>query len=78
MTFELRTEIQKDTKMYEGDNEDLLVFYMRVNSNDDNDWWHCPNLLSMFKDKRSAWLALKPTIITLLNKCYDEPKVILT
>jgi len=43
-----------------------------VNSDKDEDWFNCAMPLSMFKDKQSAWLTLKPTIITLLNGCYPE------
>jgi len=72
MSFELRTQIQKNTEMYKGGREDILIFLMRVNSDKDEDWFNCAMPLSMFKDKQSAWLTLKPTIITLLNGCYPE------
>lgn len=66
MSFELRTELQKVQ------DKELLVLFMRVNSTNDDDWFNVAVLPSMFKDKQSAWLTLKPTIITLLNGCYPE------
>lgn len=71
MSFELRSD------QYPLGANDFTVLYMRVNSNNENDWFNCAITSDCFKDKQSAWQALKPVIITMLNACYNEPEVVL-
>lgn len=66
MSFEMKTEIQ------ECEGQKVLVVLMRVNSTDDNDWFHSSLVSTSFENEREAWAQLQPALRCLLRACYTN------